>query len=156
MRFDQFVINPKAQPLVQALKSADFVVIVATNQPGISRGEIDRRELDLMHRALLKKLAIDDILVCPYDDSSHPCCKPQPGLLIEAAFKWSLDLGHSFVVSNRWEDAKAAQVAGCTSVMIDSPWVGNDHHDFIVPDLATAIRKIHQLNTINSPATAAA
>lgn len=156
VRFEQFVINPEARPLLQALKSAGFVVIVATNQPGIARGEIHRSELDLMHRTLLQKLPIDDILVCPYDDSSHPCCKPQPGLFIEAAFKWSLDLDHSFVVSNHWADAKAAHVAGCTSVMIDSPWVGKDHHDFIVPDLATAVRKIRQLHTMNSVASAAA
>lgn len=156
MRFGQFTTDPEARPLLLALKNAGFVVIVTTNQPGISRGEINRNELDLMHRALQQRLPIDDILVCPYEDASHPCCKPQPGLLIEAAFKWSLDLDRSFVVSNHWADAKAAQIAGCTSVMINSPWVGNDHHDFLVPDLATAVRKIGQLYSVKFVTTVTA
>ena len=66
---------------------------------------------------------------------------------MEAAFKWSLDLDHSFVISDKWQDAKAAQIAGCTSVMIDSPWIGDDHHDFVVKDLGSAVAKIVQLQS---------
>jgi phosphoglycolate phosphatase-like HAD superfamily hydrolase len=65
---------------------------------------------------------------------------------LEAGFKWGLDLDRSFVISDKWPDAKAAQIAGCTSVMIQSPWVGNDHHDFVVEDLKAAVAKILHLH----------
>lgn len=141
-RVEEFRPNTAAAPLLASLRDAGCLLLVATNQPGVSQGLIPRNELDLMHTVLRRALPVDDILVCPYDDASHPCRKPNPGLFIEAAFKWGLDLDHSFVVSNKWEDAKAAQIAGCTSVLCRSPWVGNDHHDFLVDDLEAAIRKI--------------
>jgi phosphoglycolate phosphatase-like HAD superfamily hydrolase len=67
-------------------------------------------------------------------------------MFLEAAFKWSLDLDHAFVISDKWSDAKAAQIAGCTSVLIDSPWVGRDHHDFVVADLPAAVNKVLSLH----------
>jgi len=145
LRLEQFRVNEEARELLSALKKAGFLLIVATNQPGVSQGLLSRHELDLMHTILRRKLPIDDVLICPYDDASHPCCKPQPGLFMEAAFKWSLDLDRSFVISDKWQDAKAAQIAGCTSVMLQSPWIGDDHHDFLVKDLGAAVRKILQL-----------
>lgn len=146
MRFEQFRVNPAAAALLTELKRAGFVLIATTNQPAVGRGDLSRRELDLMHAALRKKLPLDDILFCPYEDETHPCQKPQPGMFLEAAFKWSLDLERSFVVSDKWQDAKAAQVVGCTSVLIRSPWIGDDHHDFVVDDLASATAKVQQLN----------
>jgi D-glycero-D-manno-heptose 1,7-bisphosphate phosphatase len=155
LRLEQFKVNEEARPQLQALKDAGFLIIVATNQPEVSAGRLSRNELDLMHVMLRRKLPVDDILVCPYDDSDHPCCKPQPGLFMEAAFKWSVDLERSYVVSDKWQDAKAAQVAGCTSVMIRSPWSGQDHHDFLVADLEAATRKILRLLGSNQSCFAA-
>lgn len=146
LEFDQFRIHPNALECLTELKRAGFLLIATTNQPAVSRGTLTRRELDLMHAMLRHKLPLVDILHCAYDDPSHPCYKPQPGMFLEAAFKWSLDLDRSFIVSDKWIDAKAAQVAGCTSVMLSSPWVGNDHHDFIVADLPAAVVKILDLH----------
>ena len=147
LSFEQFRIHPEAPKALLALKQAGFLLIATTNQPAVSSGDLTRRELDLMHGVLRRKLPLYDILVCPYDDPSHPCCKPQPGMFLEAAFKWSLDLDHSFIVSDKWMDAKAAQIAGCTSVLLNSPWIGNDHHDFVVSDLPAAVSKILELQT---------
>jgi len=147
LTFDQFKVQLSAAPQLARLREAGFVIIVTTNQPAVSRGELSRRELDLMHAVLQRRLPIDELLVCPYDDATHPCFKPHPGMFLEAAFKWSLDLDRSFVISDKWQDAKAAQIAGCTSVMIDSPWIGTDHHDFVVPDLEQAVNKILQLHS---------
>ena len=76
---------------------------------------------------------------------SCPCRKPKPGLLVEAAFQWHLDLDRSFVVSDKWQDAEAARTAGCTSLLLQSPWVGDVHHDFVLPDLEAIVDKILQL-----------
>jgi D-glycero-D-manno-heptose 1,7-bisphosphate phosphatase len=144
MRVERFRVNLEAKPLLTQLKHAGFVVIATTNQPAISRGELPRRELDLMHVILRRGLPLDDILFCPYDED-HPCCKPQPGMFLEAAFNWSLDLDRSFVISDKWPDASAARMAGCTSIMVRSPWIGDDHHDFVVEDFASAVSKVLHL-----------
>lgn len=146
LRLDQFRVNPAAAALLAQLKQAGFILIATTNQPAVSRGELPRNELDLMHNVLRRKLPLDDIVICPYDDTDHPCYKPQPGMFLEAAFKWSLDLDRSYIVSDKWPDAKAAQIAGCTSIMVRSPWIGGDHHDFVVDNIEAAVTKILQLH----------
>src|SRR6185436_12805906 len=104
---DEYHVNVEARDLLQKLKDAGFVLIVTTNQPGFSRGYQSRRELDLMHERLHRALPLDDILVCAHDETDRcPCRKPKPGLLIEAAFKWHLDLERSFVISDKWQDAE--------------------------------------------------
>jgi len=146
LRLEHFRINPAMVLLLAQLKQAGLILIATTNQPAVSRGELSRNELDLMHAVLRRKLPLDDVVICPYDDTDHPCYKPQPGMFLEAAFKWSLDLDRSFIVSDKWPDAKAAQVAGCTSVMVRSPWIGDDHHDFVVDNVEAAVAKILQLH----------
>ena len=155
LTLNEFKVNKDAVALLKKLKTAGLVVIVTTNQPGISRGYLPRRELDRMHDQLRHALPVDDIFLCPHDEADRcPCRKPKPGLLTEARFKWHLDLDRSFVVSDKWQDAEAARAAGCTSLLLESPWVGTVHHDFILPDFSAAVNKILQLQAAN-PAVAA-
>ena len=143
LTLEELTVNKKAEPALRKLKAAGFVLIVTTSQPGLSRGYQSRRELDRMHEIIRKCFPLDDLMVCPHDEADHcPCRKPRPGLLIEAAFKWHLNLDHSFVVSDKWQDAEAARTAGCTSLLLQSPWIGNVHHDFVLPDLDAIAEKI--------------
>src|SRR5438552_8306826 len=143
LSLDEFEVNAAALEPLQKLKAAGFILVAATNQPGLSRGYLPRRELDRMHALLKQRLPLDDILVCPHDETDRcPCRKPQTGLLTEAAFKWHLDLERSFVVSDKWPDADAAHRVGCTSLLIQSPWLGSVHHDLILPHLEAVVEKI--------------
>src|SRR3954469_11031383 len=146
LTMEEFVVRTERQRHLRMLKEAGFALIVTTNQPGLSRGYQSRRDLDRMHDTLRRAFPLDDIMVCPHDENDHsPCRKPRPGLLIEAAFKWHLNLDHSFVVSNKWQDAEAARTAGCTSLQLKSPWNGQVHHDFILPDFGAIVEKILRL-----------
>jgi D-glycero-D-manno-heptose 1,7-bisphosphate phosphatase len=148
LTLEEFHVNESLVPLLGKLKAAGLVLVATTNQPGLSRGYQSRRELDRMHDRLRHALPLDDILVCPHDEIDRcPCRKPKPGLLAEAGFKWHLDLDHSFVISDKWQDAEAARAAGCTSLLLQSPWVGNVHHDFVLPDLNAIADKILHLRT---------
>jgi len=148
LTLEDFHVNEAVAPLLERLKAEGFLLIVTTNQPGLSRGYQSRRELDRMHDLLRRKLPLDDILVCPHDETDRcPCRKPSPGLLFEASFKWHLGLDGCFVVSDKWQDAEAARNAGCTSLLLKSPWIGNVHRDFVLPDLEAIADKILQLRT---------
>src|SRR5436853_2454104 len=96
---DEFHVNIDAREPLQRLKDAGYLIIATTNQPGISRGYLSRRELDLMHIVLRKKLPIDDLLMCTHDEMDHcPCRKPSPGLIREATFKYKLNVDRCFVM----------------------------------------------------------
>jgi len=151
LTMEEFHVNEAMAPLLSKLKAAGFVLIATTNQPGLSRGYQSRRELDRMHDLLCRSLPLDDILVCPHDETDRcPCRKPKSGLLVEAAFKWRLELNQSFVVSDKWQDAEAARTAGCMSLLLQSPWVGDGHHDFVLPDLGAIVEKILRLRAVGA------
>jgi D-glycero-D-manno-heptose 1,7-bisphosphate phosphatase len=144
----EFRVRTEITPLLNELKAAGFLLIVTTNQPALSAGLLSRRELDRMHDILLRTFPIDDLLICPHEEMDRCTCrKPRPGLLLEASYKWRLDMSRSFVVSDKWQDAEAARKAGATSVLLSSPCLGNGHHDFVLPDMASLVDKILQLNT---------
>ena len=150
LTLQEFHVTPGAGSLLKRLRAAGLVVIATTNQFGISRGYLTRREMDRMHDYLRQTLPLTDVFVCPHDEEDDcPCRRPKPGLLVEAAFKWQLDLDRSFLIGNKWQDAEAARRAGCTSILIDSPWIGSVHHDFIVPDFNAAVEKIVHLHSVD-------
>jgi D-glycero-D-manno-heptose 1,7-bisphosphate phosphatase len=143
LTLDDFQVNEEAVAPLQRLHAAGLLLIATTNQPGLSRGYQSRGELDRMHARLRATFPLHDILVCPHDETDRcPCRKPKPGLLVEAAFKYHLNLDRSFVISDKWPDAEAARTVGCTSLMLQSPWLGNVHRDFLLPDLAAIVEKI--------------
>jgi len=155
LTLEEFHVNDAMAPLLGKLKAAGLMLIATTNQPGLSRGYQSRRELDRMHDMLRRKLPLDDIFTCPHDETDRcPCRKPKIGLLMEAAFKWHLDMDRSFVISDKWQDAEAARLVGCTSLLLQSPWVGNVHHDFVLPDLNAIVDKILRLRTVGSKVAA--
>ena len=146
LTLEEIKLRTDAVEPLRRLKAAGFVLIVTTNQPGLSRGYQSRRELDRMHQMFRATFPLDDILVCPHDETDRcPCRKPKPGLIQEAAYEWKLSLDQSFVVSDKWPDAEAARTAGCTSLLIQSPWLGSVHRDFVLPDLGTVVEKILSL-----------
>jgi beta-phosphoglucomutase-like phosphatase (HAD superfamily) len=57
-----------------------------------------------------------------------------------------LSLSRCFVISDKWQDAEAARLAGCNSVLLNSPWLGTGHHDYVLPDFGTIVGKILHLH----------
>ena len=102
------------------LRGAGFLLIVVTNQPDVARGTQQRAVVEAINDALLSKVAIDDIRVCYHDDQDQCSCrKPQPGLLLQAAKEWQIDLSASFMVGDRWKDIESGRQAGCQTILID-------------------------------------
>lgn len=102
------------------LRNAGFLLIVVTNQPDVARGTQRRDVVESINEALRIKVPIDDIRVCYHDDQDQCACrKPLPGLLIQAAKDWQIDLSASFMVGDRWKDIESGRNAGCKTVLID-------------------------------------
>jgi D-glycero-D-manno-heptose 1,7-bisphosphate phosphatase len=113
-------IEPGARLALEQLKSAGFLLLVATNQPDVARGLTRRDEVEAMHGKLLQALPLDACLVCYHDDVDNCLCrKPRPGMLLEAAATQAIDLPGSFMVGDRWRDVDAGAAAGCRTVWID-------------------------------------
>jgi D-glycero-D-manno-heptose 1,7-bisphosphate phosphatase len=138
-----FRIYPEAEDALGLLKDAGLLTIVVTNQPELATGELTRKTLDRMHGVLMRSLPIDDIYVCPHHSrEACDCHKPRPKMLFQAAEKWGVALGSSFLVGDRWRDIGAGNNAGCTTVLIERAYSGECEPDFKAPDLRNAIEVI--------------
>jgi D-glycero-D-manno-heptose 1,7-bisphosphate phosphatase len=117
---DELEILPETDKALERSRRLGFLNIVVTNQPDVARGTQDRAVVEGMHGMLRDKLPIDDVLVCFHDDVDRCACrKPAPGLILDAAEKYGLDLGASFMVGDRWRDIDAGSAAGCRTILID-------------------------------------
>lgn len=113
------IIDGVVEALV-SLRQAGFLLIVVTNQPDIARGSIAHAAVEEINNFLKKKLLLDDVFMCAHDDKDQcDCRKPLPGLLLQAAKKYDIDLKRSFMVGDRWKDVEAGRRAGCKTVWID-------------------------------------
>ena len=125
---------------VERLRAAGLFCFVFTNQPEIARGTLSRETLEAMHGKLRAGVAVDDILVCDHDPADGCLChKPRPGMLLNAAEQWGLELSESFVVSDRWRDIEAGRATGCFTVLIQRPYSPCSTADACMASLSDAV-----------------
>lgn len=118
--FDQFIVLGAANNVINKLRERGFLCIVVSNQPDISRGYLNNTELNRMTKVLFDDLKLDDVFYCTHDDSdSCNCRKPAPGLLIQAAKKWTIDLQDSYMIGDTWKDAEAAENANVKFLLLN-------------------------------------
>jgi D-glycero-D-manno-heptose 1,7-bisphosphate phosphatase len=124
------------------LRSAGYLLICVTNQPDVARGTLDAAVVAAINEHVQQLLALDDVLTCPHDDADGCTCrKPQPGLLLEAADRWDVDLTRSVMVGDRWRDVEAGQRAGCRTVFVAHGYAETppERPDLVTDDLAGAV-----------------
>ena len=103
---------------LKRLKDAGFLLILITNQSGISRGLITEEQLEAVHdklKRLLKEAGaeLDGIYYCPHHPE-HPykgisicdCRKPAPGLILRAIAEHDIDPSKSYMIGDRKSDIK--------------------------------------------------
>jgi len=119
---DEFRLFADAPAGCRALKAAGYVLVVATNQPDVGRGDQPQAEVEAMNDLLRRLLPeIDRIEVCYDPGRGEPSRrrKPEPGMLLDAAAALGLDLARSWMVGDRWRDVDCGQRAGTKTVFID-------------------------------------
>ncbi len=138
-------VLPGVEGAVRRLAAAGFALVGVSNQPDVARGTQTRAGVEELNAALVERLGLLAILACYHDTPDGCACrKPRPGLLHEAALRFDLDLGRSFMVGDRWSDVLAGQAAGCRAILIDTPHGGAEQcaPDARAADLATAVELI--------------
>ena len=105
------------------LKAAGFLLLCVTNQPDVARGTTPKARVDALNDRVVRELGLDDLATCFHDEADNCVCrKPKPGLLLDLAERYGVDLGHSVMVGDRWRDIEAGERAGCRTVFIDNDY----------------------------------
>lgn len=132
---DDFELLSGAAEAIATINSSGYLAIVVTNQPVIARGEVTYDQLKEIHNKMEMLLGmegayLDAIRFCPH----HPqkgyegeitelkteceCRKPKPGMLLEAAKDFNIDLSQSWMIGDGENDIKAGKAAGCKTALI--------------------------------------
>lgn len=115
-----FALLPGVREACRNLADAGFLLIVATNQPDVAAGRQRRDIVEAMHDRLMEWLPLQEIRVCwDLESPDSRCYKPKPGMLLDAAARWDIDLRHSYMVGDRWRDVGCGQAAGCFTILVD-------------------------------------
>ena len=118
----EFEILPDVAPACARLRSAGYLLVVATNQPDVGRGTLPRDIVEEIHAFMRKQLALDRIEVCYHagkGETQCDCRKPRTGMLLRAARELGIDLARSWMVGDRWRDVDCGYAAGCRTIFID-------------------------------------
>ena len=144
---EEFELLPGAKQTIEALHKAGFLIIIVTNQPDVATGVQSREMVEAMHDRLRAVVLCDDIRACYHTDADGcDCRKPKPGMLVDAAHEWQIDLTCSFMVGDRWRDVAAGKAAGCYTFLIDYRYRERraDNPDAVVGSLKEAGKLILQ------------
>lgn len=113
-------VFPDAANSLQAIKERGFLCICVTNQPDVARGRRTLANVTAMNAKVQNSLPLDDLYTCLHDGPDMcDCRKPKPGMLLNAAAKWHIDLEHSYMIGDRAGDMQAGAAAGCANIFID-------------------------------------
>ena len=117
-RIGDFRLLDSVVESLQALQENGFALVVITNQSGIGRGFYTEADYEALTSAYMERLSaagviLTAVLHCPHQpaDNCH-CRKPRPGMLVEAARCWNLDLHSSYLVGDKQSDIDAGMTAG--------------------------------------------
>lgn len=134
---DDFELEDNVAKAIKEINELGYLAIVVTNQPVIARGEVTFGELKKIHQKMQVLLGkegayLDGIYVCPHHpDSGFPgevkelkidcdCRKPKPGMLLQAAQDFNIDLESSWMVGDSKNDILAGKNAGCHTCLVNS------------------------------------
>ena len=132
---DDFELLPGAAEAIRKINASGYLAIVVTNQPVIARGEVTEDHLREIHNKMETLLGqegayVDAIYYCPH----HPdkgfegeipelkidcdCRKPKPGMILQAAKDFNIDLENSWMIGDGENDIRAGTAAGCHTARV--------------------------------------
>jgi len=134
-RLSEFEFLPDAVPGVRALASLGRPIIVVSNQAGVAKGLVKLRVLEQITSWFVGEIVagggrIDAVYYCPHAPADDcQCRKPKPGLFLQAANDFGVDLRQSVMIGDAVSDAEAASSAGVRALLVE-------HYLTAAPDTA--------------------
>jgi D,D-heptose 1,7-bisphosphate phosphatase len=134
-RPEDLELYPYTASSIRRLNKMGFLVVVVTNQSVIARGLCTIATLDEIHKKMETELGQDGAFVeaiyyCPHHPHSGyegeikefkvecSCRKPKPGMLLEAADRFNIDLTQSYLVGDSPRDIEAGANAGVETIRV--------------------------------------
>ncbi len=137
---DNFCFIKGIFELCQLMESLGYLIIIITNQAGIGRGYYSESDYNILNDWMISKFKDNNVNIsrtyhCPHKpEASCACRKPKPGLILNAAKDYNINILESFLIGDKESDIQAGISAGIkNNILFD----GSDH--------STTISKLKEL-----------
>ena len=138
-------LYPGVPESLAKLKQTGFRLFIVTNQSGIGRGLITEAQYRAVQEELLRQIGDGLIDACYFcaDAPGTPSArrKPEPGMVLEAAADFDLDLSASWFIGDKSVDVECGRRVGARTILVLTGYGAqqNCHPDFRAADVLEAI-----------------
>ncbi len=121
---DEWKPIPGSLEAIARLNESGWRVVVASNQSGVGRGLFDMDTLNAINEKMTKAIGqaggrLDAIFFCPHSaDSTCDCRKPRPGMFLQIAERFNVDMRGVPVVGDSLRDLQAGVAVGCQPYLV--------------------------------------
>jgi HAD superfamily hydrolase (TIGR01662 family) len=114
---------PGARAVLDGLRSRGLATGVLSNQSGIARGLLTRREVESVNARVEELLGPFDVWeVCPHAAGDGCTCrKPAPGMIHNACSRLGIAASEAAFIGDIGSDIEAALAAGVRGVLVPTP-----------------------------------
>jgi len=121
-KLEDFEIIPGVVETLQKLKKKGFLIVIVTNQSGISKGLFTKRDMEICHEYMMEKTnhLIDDIYYATYNPeySKSLLRKPDSLMFEKAIAKYNIDTKQSWMIGDKERDISPAIKLGIRTIFI--------------------------------------
>lgn len=119
-KIEDFELMEGIVEVCRAYQEQGYLILIVTNQSGISRGYYTEEDFALLSRWMVEHfkelgITITRIYHCPHHESIDGVCecrKPEPGMFLEAQREYDLDMAGSVMIGDNERDIEASVKAG--------------------------------------------
>ena len=123
---DDIIINPGIPELLKNLYDRGFLLIIISNQGGISKGIYSQEDVENTNKKILEllrnyKIEFAEIYYCPHYQQIEKCiCKKPDSLMIEKALsRFKINPSLSYFIGDRDTDIEAGKKMGLKTIRVE-------------------------------------
>lgn len=141
---------PDVFKAMKRLAELDYGVILVTNQVGIAEGRLTEEDFHRLNDILIELLTPTGVKIlktyfCPHAENADcDCRKPKPGMFLQAAKEFDIDMANSYTVGDRQSDIQAGINAGTKTILVktgNTP-VASEEATYTAEDILEAVEYI--------------
>jgi histidinol-phosphate phosphatase family protein len=124
--WSQFIFVPGIQAALKQLSTLKLPMILISNQAAVGKGLLASAKLEEITVRMQKALLADGVSLaaafyCVHRANENcDCRKPRPGMLVQAANQFKIDLKQSIFIGDSATDIQAGLAAGCKPILFGS------------------------------------
>lgn len=146
--FEEFKLNPEFIELYHSLKDKDYNMFVVSNQPDVTRGDMEQEDLDKITKVITDMFDFKEIVYCYDSEDTSFNKKPNPGMMLGLIERYNLNRDETIMVGDTWKDIEAAHKAGIKTIYIKNSYNKLNSYlpDFEIDTLDEVEEVINKLN----------